>query len=80
MQTDVAETIFGIVKVFPKSKQEKVLDFVTDLKNEEDLGLRNLLHEIENRGKAIPDEVWREIPSDGSVNHDHYLYGSKKRK
>lgn len=80
MQTDVAETIFDIVKVFPKTKQERVLDFVIDLKDEENSSLQNLLQEIEKRGKEIPDEVWEELPSDGSVNHDHYLYGAKKRK
>ena len=80
MQADVAETIFDIVKVFPKTKQERVLDFVIDLKDEENSSLENLLQEIEKRGQEIPDEIWEEIPSDGSVNHDHYLYGAKKRK
>ena len=27
----------------------------------------------------IPDEEWAKLPSDGSVNHDHYLYGALKR-
>ena len=80
MQTDVAETIFDIVKVFPKNKQQKVLDYVSNLQSEESSSLNELLKDLEKRGKAIADEVWEEIPSDGSVNHDHYLYGAKKRK
>lgn len=80
MQTDVAETIFDIVKVFPKTKQERVLDLVIEMKDEDNSSLKNLLQEIEKRGKEIPDEAWAEVPSDGSVNHDHYLYGAKKRK
>ena len=80
MQTDVAETIFDIVKVLPKTKQEKVLDFVNELQAEEKPSLHSLFQKIEERGHNIPDEVWEEIPSDGSVNHDYYLYGARKRK
>jgi len=79
MQTDVAETIFDIVKVLPKTKQEKVLDFVSELQAEEETSLQSLFRKIEERGKNIPDEVWEEIPSDGSEQHDHYLYGSPKK-
>ncbi len=80
MQTDVAETIFDIVKVLPKTKQEKVLDFVSELQAEEETSLQSLFRKIEERGQNISDEVWEEIPPDGSINHDHYLYGAKKRK
>ena len=79
MQTDVAKTIFDIVKVLPKTKQEKVLDFVSELQAEEEMSLQSLFRKIEERGKNIPDEVWEEIPSDGSEQHDHYLYGSPKK-
>lgn len=80
MQTDVAETIFDIVKVLPKIKQKKVLEFVNELNSEEETSLKSLFEKIEERGQNIPDEVWEEIPKDGSINHDYYLYGAKKRK
>ncbi len=80
MHTDVAETIFDIVKVLPETKQQKVLDFVTDLKEaEEEPSLLSMLNEIEAMGRALPDEAYEGVPTDGSVNHDHYLYGAKKR-
>jgi hypothetical protein len=28
----------------------------------------------------VPNEDWRQVPSDGSEQHDHYLYGSSKRE
>lgn len=80
MQLDVAETIFDIVKVLPKTKQDRVLDFVNELQAEDEKTLKSLFRKIEERGQNIPDEVWAEMPSDGSVNHDHYLYRAKKRK
>ncbi len=79
MQTDVAETIFDIVKVLPKAKQKKVLDFVSELQAEEEISLESLFRKIEERGQNIPDEIWEEIPSDGLINHDHYLYGTPKK-
>ena len=29
--------------------------------------------------KDVPPEDWDEVPTDGGLNHDHYLYGSPKR-
>jgi hypothetical protein len=28
---------------------------------------------------ALPDEVFKDLPTDGASEHDHYLYGSPKR-
>lgn len=30
--------------------------------------------------KAVPPEVFERLPQDGASEHDHYLYGSPKRK
>lgn len=30
--------------------------------------------------KDVPPEEWEKLPTDGAINHDHYLYGSPKRK
>lgn len=80
MQTDVAETIFDIVKVMPESKQRKVLDFVTDLQDPQPTsGLAAWVQEVEERAKSIPDDAWDELPTDSSINLDHYLYGAKKK-
>jgi hypothetical protein len=29
-------------------------------------------------GAQISDEEWEKVPSDGSINYKHYLYGSPK--
>jgi len=29
--------------------------------------------------KDIPDEAWNDLPKDGALNHDHYLYGGPKK-
>ena len=30
--------------------------------------------------KDVPDEVLEKLPRDGSINHDHYIYGLPKRE
>lgn len=37
-----------------------------------------LLETIARIRESIPEEAWEEVPRDLSINHDHYLYGSKK--
>ena len=31
-------------------------------------------------GSQVPPEDWDKVPSDGSINVDHYLYGAPKRQ
>lgn len=78
MQT-VAETIFDIVKVLPETKQREVLEFVSDLKDESQGGLADFAKFVEERAKSVPEDAWDDLPSDSSINLDHYLYGSKKK-
>src|SRR5262249_32167294 len=35
---------------------------------------------IMEAAKAIPEEEWKRLPADASVNIDHYLYGAPKRQ
>lgn len=36
--------------------------------------------EIVEMGQRIPSEELDRIPTDGAVNHDHYIYGWPKRE
>jgi Arc/MetJ-type ribon-helix-helix transcriptional regulator len=35
---------------------------------------------ILERSAAIPDEEWDKLPVDGAEQHDHYIYGTPKRR
>jgi hypothetical protein len=35
---------------------------------------------IAEAAKAIPEEEWKRLPTDASVNIDHYLYGAPKKQ
>jgi hypothetical protein len=76
MQTDVAETIYERVKVLPPEKQQEILHHIEILEQKTEL---TIWQKIRARSEKIPDEVWEEMPGDGSEQHDHYLYGVPKR-
>jgi Arc/MetJ-type ribon-helix-helix transcriptional regulator len=35
--------------------------------------------EFEKIAASIPDEEWAKLPVDGAEQHDHYIYGTRKR-
>ncbi len=76
MQTDVAETIYEKVKILPPEKQQEILHQIEILEQKTE---PTIWQKIRARSKKIPDEVWKEMPPDGSEQHDHYLYGVPKK-
>ncbi len=80
MQTEIAQTIFEKVKILPLNDQKEILEIVeskTLLAAAKDA--RPIWEVIAEISNEIPDEEWEKLPSDGSVNHDHYLYGAPKK-
>lgn len=75
MANEVAKTIAEKIKVLSAEQQEQVLEFVENL---EPKG-RTPWEIWQELLKDIPDEEWDEVPTDASVNLDHYLYGAPKK-
>lgn len=80
MQTDIAQTIYEKVQILPTDEQQEVLEIVekklSDSRKKDTRPIWEIIKEISSE---IPDEEWEKLPSDGSVNHDHYLYGAPKK-
>jgi hypothetical protein len=75
MQTDIAKTIIEKVRVLSAEQQEQVLEFVENLKPQK----RTPWQIWQEQLKDIPEEELDKIPTDASVNLDHYLYGAPKK-
>lgn len=41
---------------------------------------QSLLEVVKEVTKDIPEEAWEKVPTDLSINLDHYLYGHRKRE
>lgn len=75
MISNVTDKISHWVSRLPEDKQLEVLKFVEDI-GQPRRSLLDIVREIE---ETIPDEVLEKLPVDGSINHDHYLYGARKK-
>jgi hypothetical protein len=75
MQTDIIQTIVERVKGLSTEQQAQVLEFVQNLEPHGKTPWK-IWQEI---SKDIPPEEFESIPTDASVNLDHYLYGAPKK-
>jgi hypothetical protein len=41
-------------------------------------GLLDLLDQVQAIQAQVPAADWENLPHDGAINHDHYLYGAPK--
>ena len=80
MQTDIAQSIFDKVRILSTAEQEEVLEIVEDkLSASERTESRPIWEVITEISSRIPEEEWAKIPSEGTINVDHYLYGAPKK-
>ncbi len=50
-----------------------------DAPPEEEEEHRPIWEVIQEITKDVPKEAWEKLPSDGALEHDHYIYGTPKR-
>ena len=80
MPTEIAETIFEKVKTLPIKQQKEVLEIIEKkLSVSQQKDSRPIWEIAKEISESIPLEEWEKLPSDGSVNHDHCLYGAPKK-
>ncbi len=87
MAAKIEEQVIEKLRVLPEHQQAEVLKFVEDLADLEakaDNGQPTervaIWDKIEAIMRDVPDEVLASIPTDGSINVDHYLYGAPKKQ
>ena len=85
MSANVEQTILEKIQALPGKKQQEVLALVDEmLKENQELrsreNVRPILEIIEEISREAPPGTWDHVPTDGSVNHDHYLYGAPKQE
>ncbi len=79
---NLVEVIQTKVQTLSTHQQQVALEFLQFLQHKQqppEVG-RNLWERIDEAVERIPDEAWESSPTDGSYQHDHYLYGTPKRE
>lgn len=80
--TNLEQTIIEKIHAFPPEKQQKLLDYAESLENGEttqETKHQTIWEMVKDIIEEVPKEAWDELPTDGSINVDHYLYGHKKK-
>ena len=86
MSSKVEQSVMEKLRALPPEKQREVLDFVENLlepevagDNQTMAGRKSIWEEVEAITSQVPEEAWEQVPTDGSEQHDHYLYGAPKK-
>ena len=83
MSANLEQAILEKVQALPDKKQQEVLALVDQMvKQGQSQTLENarpIWEIIEEISREAPPGTWDKVPTDGSVNHDHYLYGAPKQ-
>jgi hypothetical protein len=85
MRANLERAILEKVQALTYEKQQELLTLVDEMLREEPREatretVRPIWEIIEEISSQAPPKTWDDVPSDGSVNHDHYLYGAPKKK
>jgi hypothetical protein len=84
----VEQAILQKVQALPLEQQQEVLKFVEALppavappaaELQAEPPRMKIWEEIDEISQEVPLAAWAELPTDGSLNLDHYLYGAPKR-
>jgi hypothetical protein len=84
MSANVEQAILEKLQALPDNKQQEVLALVDEMLKEthepsSPKNVRSIWEIITEIANQAPPGTWDDVPTDGSVNHDHYLYGAPKR-
>ena len=87
MNQTIEQQVIETIRVLPEEKQKEILAYAKQISENaaqsEDSTKpkkRKLLEKIEAIMKELPPDAFEGYPTDGSLNHDHYLYGAPKRE
>jgi hypothetical protein len=86
MAANLQDQLIGKVRALPPNKQQEALRLLDTLANEsgsepDGTGVprRPIWEIVEEVNARLPEDTWDDVPTDGSINLDHYLYGAPKR-
>lgn len=83
MSANLEQEILTRLRSLSEEKQQEVLRFVEAAERQaaaERNRHRPIWEVVAEIRAEVPEEEWDNEPTDGSYNHDHYLYGAPKKK
>ena len=87
MASNLEDKLIDIVRALPPNKQEEALRLLDTLAGKESsehngkgLDHKPIWELVEEINADLPADTWENVPTDASINLDHYLYGAPKKQ
>jgi hypothetical protein len=87
MAANLEDQLIDKVRALPPNKQQEALRLLDTLAsgtgsepNGTGVDRRPIWELAEEINKALPADTWDNVPTDGAINLDHYLYGAPKQQ
>jgi len=87
MAANLEDELIDKVRALPPNKQQealRLLDSLTSGASSEPNGTavdrRPIGEVVDEINAGLPTDTWDSVPTDGSINLDHYLYGAPKQQ
>ena len=79
MATNLEDKLIDKVRALPPHKQREALRLLDSLAMDatsegRDADRRSLWDVVDEINAGLPADTWENVPTDGSINLDHYLY------
>ena len=87
MAANLEDQLIDKVRALPPNKQQEALRLLDTLAsgaisepNGTGADRRPIWEVIDQINAELPADTWENVPTDGSINLDHYLYGTPRRQ
>ena len=85
MAANLEDQLIDKVRALPPEKQKEALRLLDTLTTEAssegiDMDRRSIWEVVDEINASLPADTWENVPIDGSINLDHYLYGAPKKQ
>jgi hypothetical protein len=87
MAANLEDQLIDKVRALPPNKQQEALRLLDTLAGGASSGPHGIVVDrrpiweiVEEVNAGLPADTWENVPTDGSINLDHYLYGAPKRQ
>lgn len=85
MAANLEDQLIDKLRALPPNKQQEALRFLDNLAggagsepNGAGSDRRPIWEVVDEINAGLPADTWENVPTDGSINLDHYLYGAPK--
>src|SRR5712664_3958920 len=87
MAANLEDQLIDKVRALPPNKQQEALRLLNTLAGAPDsepngagVDRRPIWEIVEDVNRALPEDTWDDVPTDGSISLDHHLYGAPKQQ